>query len=130
VDAVTEFSFMKEQPKDKRGRFTSPYDEPRSKKVIGVRLPVHVYEQLVVAASERGKTPGELMRDLTTAAFSYEKQEWQRGKVDSLSATSPAFRQKLEAVRDYILSNLRVGKQSAKYKQTRKLLEQFINLLF
>ena len=32
---------------DEQGRFESPYEEPRAKKVIGVRLPVSLFEKVM-----------------------------------------------------------------------------------
>ena len=48
-----------------------------------------------------------------------------REEVESLKQQSMQLPE-LETVRDRILSNLKVGKQSPEYKRTKSLIERFI----
>jgi predicted DNA-binding protein len=107
---VTEM-IMRDQPKDELGRFVSPYDEPLSKKVVGVRLPQSIYERLQQLAEEQSKSPGEILRELAQAVLTQSDSQ-------PLSVSEG----RLEKTRDTVLSKLRLGKQS----QGAKAINQFI----
>lgn len=78
---------MRDQPKDKFGRFVSPYDEPLSKKVVGVRLQESIYERLLELAQERSKSPGEILRELVVTALTQSKSQPQYISEDTLKQT-------------------------------------------
>lgn len=110
---VTEM-IMRDQPKDEFGRFVSPYDEPLSKKVVGVRLPQSIYERLLQLAEEQSKSPGEVLRELVVTVLTQDRSQPEEVSEDSLEKT-----------RDSVLSRLRLGKQS----QGAKAINQFIKEL-
>jgi predicted DNA-binding protein len=104
----------KDQPKDELGRFVSPYDEPLSKKVVGVRLPQSIYERLQQLALQQSKSPGEILRELAIAVLTQSKSQPQNISEDTL-----------KQIRDTVLSKLKLGKQS----QGAKAINQFIKEL-
>lgn len=105
---------MREQPKDEFGRFVSPYDEPLSKKVVGVRLPQSIYERLQQLAEQQSKSPGEILRELAVTVLTQSDSQPQNISEDTL-----------KQIRDTVLSKLRLGKQS----QGAKAINQFIKEL-
>lgn len=113
VISVTD-RMMREQPKDELGRFVSQYDEPLSKKVVGVRLQESVYERLLDLAQEQDKSPGEILRELAIAALT--QKDSQSGQLSEDT---------LKQIRDTVLSKLKLGKQS----QGAKAINQFIKEL-
>jgi|GEM_PF-1402096 len=107
---------MKDQPKDELGRFVSPYDEPLSKKVVGVRLPESIYERLLQLTEQQSKSPGEILKELTVTALT---QSSQPGRVS----------ENLEKTRDRVLLRLKLGKQASGYKAAVKALNMMIDEL-
>ena len=107
---------MRDQPKDELGRFISPYSEPLSKKIVGVRLPESIYERLLELASQQSKSPGEILRGLTVTALTQSRQP---GRVS----------EDLEKTRDRVLKRLKLGKQAPGYKAAVKALDMMIDEL-
>jgi predicted transcriptional regulator len=109
---------IRDQPKDDLGRFVSPYDEPLSKKVVGVRLPQSIYERLQQLALQQSKSPGEILRELAVTALTQEKSQ-HRGVSEG----------RLEKTRDSVLKRLKLGKQASGYKAAVKALNMMIDEL-
>lgn len=105
---------MRDQPKDELGRFISPYSEPLSKKIVGVRLPKSIYERLLELASQQSKSPGEILRELAVTVLTQSDSQPQNISEDTL-----------KQIRDTVLSKLKLGKQS----QGAKAINQFIKEL-
>ena len=114
---------MREQPKDELGRFVSPYDEPLSKKVVGVRLPQSIYERLLQLAEEQSKSPGEILRELAVAVLTQSDSQPLSVSEGRLEKTRD--REALLRSADRVLEKLRLGKQS----QGAKAINQFIKEL-
>jgi hypothetical protein len=109
---------MREQPKDDLGRFALKGDEPLSKKVVGVRLQESIYERLLQLAQEQSKSPGEILRELATAAL-----------TQSQSQPGGVSEGRLEKTRDRVLKRLKLGKQAPGYKAAVKALDMMIDEL-
>jgi len=120
-------SIMRDQPKDELGRFVSPYDEPLSKKVVGVRLPQSIYERLLQLALQQSKSPGEVLRGLAVTALTQSKSQHRGVSEGRLEKTRDS--EALLRSTDRVLKRLKLGKQASGYKAAVKALNMMIEEL-
>ncbi len=66
---------MNTQPRNSLGLFASPNDEPLSKKVVGVRLPVTLYDKVLAVTGNR---ISEWMRDAAEEKIEREEKGHQK----------------------------------------------------
>jgi predicted DNA-binding protein len=118
---------IRDQPKDDLGRFVSPYDEPLSKKVVGVRLPQSIYERLQQLASEQSQSPGEVLRELAVAALTQSHSQPSGVSEGRLEKTRDS--EALLRSADRVLKRLKLGKQASGYKAAVKALNMMISEL-
>ena len=127
--------------RDIQGKFALKNDDYRQ--VRSLRLTDETWKALGIAAECLGITRADFLEEIvksnnlpsntweesdTFPCITRENQDQQPDKEEEYRPTPPNMVE-LEALRDQVLQELKLGKQAPGYKTTQKALNQFITLL-
>ena len=127
--------------RDIQGKFALKNDDYRQ--VRSLRLTDETWKALGIAAECLGITRADYLEEIeksnnlprntweesdTFPCITRENQDQQPDKEEEYRPTPPNMVE-LEALRDQVLQELKLGKQAPGYKTTQKALNQFITLL-
>lgn len=127
--------------RDIQGKFALKNDDYRQ--VRSLRLTDETWKALGIAAECLGITRADYLEEIvksnnlpsntweesdTFPCITRENQDQQPDKEEEYRPTPPNMVE-IEALRDQVLQELKLGKQAPGYKTTQKALNQFITLL-
>jgi hypothetical protein len=129
--------------RDIQGKFTLKNDDYRQ--VRSLRLTDDTWKALGIVAECLGMTRADYLEEMTKSnnlpsntwpevdrfpciTRRNKNQDQQPDMAQTYTPTPPNMTE-LEALRDQVLQELKLGKQSSAYKTTQKALNQFITLL-
>jgi hypothetical protein len=118
--------------RDIQGKFTLKNDDYRQ--VRSLRLTDDTWKALGIAAECSGITRADYLEEIVKSnnlpsnTRKNKNQDQQPDIAQEHTPTLPNIKE-LEALRDQVLQELKLGKQAPGYKTTQKALNQFITLL-
>ncbi|WP_413176275.1 hypothetical protein [Anabaena azotica] len=129
--------------RDIQGKFTLKNDDYRQ--VRSLRLTDDTWKALGIAAECLGLTRADYLEEMAKSnnlpsntweegdpypcITRKDKNQDQQPDIAETHTPTPPNMTELEALRDQVLQELKLGKQSSAYKTTQKALNQFITLL-